>query len=177
MSWQSESPIRWQGYLLALQSMFTCPQFPWVSGQYAFSSIWYIYIYYQVWIIHTHTTVTHLKQNEAQSADAKSPTLWRSHYTDCAAPVTSMSVDKCWEWEEMNGSIKQYFKNPKKQKFSDQHTRELISARKTSHTFEDTYMFLWWSLCTLYKLHACQVRVTIGNSDICCCTCVTSFKR
>ena len=31
-------------------------------------------------------------------------------------------------------------------------------------------MYFWWSLCTLY-LHACQVRVTIGDSGLCCCTC------
>ena len=34
---------------------------------------------------------------------------------------------------------------------------------------------LWWSLCTLYLL-ACQVRVTVGHSGL-CCVCVTSFKR
>ena len=32
----------------------------------------------------------------------------------------------------------------------------------------------WWSLCTLY-LHACQVRVTVGDSGL-CCPCVTYFK-
>ena len=26
-------------------------------------------------------------------------------------------------------------------------------------------MYLWWSLCTLYLL-ACQVRVTIGTTDV-----------
>ena len=31
--------------------------------------------------------------------------------------------------------------------------------------------YLWWSLCTLY-LHACQVRFTVGDSGLCCCTCV-----
>ena len=40
-------------------------------------------------------------------------------------------------------------------------------------------MYLWWSLCTLYSctlyLLACQVRVTIGDSCLCCCVCVTSF--
>ena len=36
-------------------------------------------------------------------------------------------------------------------------------------------MYLWWSLYTLY-LHACQVRVTVGDSGLCCCVCVTSFK-
>ena len=35
---------------------------------------------------------------------------------------------------------------------------------------------LWWSLCTLY-LHACQVRVTIGDSGLCCCGCVMYFER
>ena len=29
-------------------------------------------------------------------------------------------------------------------------------------------MYLWWSLCTLY-LHACEVRVTVGDSGLCCC--------
>ena len=33
-----------------------------------------------------------------------------------------------------------------------------------------------WSLCTLY-LHACQVRVTVGDSGLCCCTCVMSIER
>ena len=37
-------------------------------------------------------------------------------------------------------------------------------------------VYLWWSLCTLH-LHACQVRVTIGDSGLCCCTCVTYFAR
>ena len=36
-------------------------------------------------------------------------------------------------------------------------------------------MYLWWSLCTLY-LHAHEVRVTIGDSCL-CCTCVTYFER
>ena len=31
-------------------------------------------------------------------------------------------------------------------------------------------------LCTLY-LHACQVRVTVGDSGLCCCSCVTCFER
>ena len=31
-------------------------------------------------------------------------------------------------------------------------------------------------LSTLY-LHACQVRVTVGNSGLCCCVYVTSFER
>ena len=36
-------------------------------------------------------------------------------------------------------------------------------------------MYLWWSLCTLH-LHACQVRVTVGDSGL-CCTCVTYFEH
>ena len=35
-------------------------------------------------------------------------------------------------------------------------------------------MYLWWSLSTLY-LHACQVRVAVGDSGL-CCTCVTYFE-
>ena len=31
-------------------------------------------------------------------------------------------------------------------------------------------MYLWWSLCTLYLL-ACQVRVIIGDSGLCCTLC------
>ena len=34
---------------------------------------------------------------------------------------------------------------------------------------------LWWSLCTLYLL-ACQVRVTAGDSGLCCCVHVASFE-
>ena len=34
----------------------------------------------------------------------------------------------------------------------------------------------WWSLCTLY-LHTCQVGVTVGDSGLGCCTCVTCFER
>ena len=34
----------------------------------------------------------------------------------------------------------------------------------------------WWSLCTLY-LHACQVRVTTGDSGLCCCTRVKYFEH
>ena len=30
--------------------------------------------------------------------------------------------------------------------------------------------------CTVY-LHACQMRVTVGDSDLCCCACVMSFER
>ena len=51
----------------------------------------------------------------------------------------------------------------------NQHTRELISTQNMWHGY------LWLSLCALY-LHACQVRVTAGNSGLCCCTCVMYFE-
>ena len=38
------------------------------------------------------------------------------------------------------------------------------------------YVYLWWSLFTLY-LHSCQVRVTVGDSGLCCCICGTYFER
>ena len=37
-------------------------------------------------------------------------------------------------------------------------------------------IYLWWSLRSLY-LHACPVRVTVGDSCLCCCTCATYFER
>ena len=37
------------------------------------------------------------------------------------------------------------------------------------------FLFFRWGLRTLY-LHACQVRVTVGDSGL-CCACVTSFER
>ena len=37
-------------------------------------------------------------------------------------------------------------------------------------------MYLWWGLCTSY-LHACQMRVTVGDSCLCCCSYVTYSKR
>ena len=40
-------------------------------------------------------------------------------------------------------------------------TRYINSTRGT---FSKRY--IWWSLCTLY-LHACHVRVTVGNSGLC----------
>ena len=46
----------------------------------------------------------------------------------------------------------------------------------TTTTKNPQRMYLWWCLCTLY-LHACQVRVTVGDSGLCCCTCVLYFER
>ena len=37
-------------------------------------------------------------------------------------------------------------------------------------------MYVWWSSCTLY-LHARQVRVTTGDSGLCCWVCVTPFEH
>ena len=65
----------------------------------------------------------------------------------------------------------------------NQHTRELtlVLERHNSSTTTKTWvaysnlrMYLCWSLRTLY-LHACQVRATVGDSGLCCRTCVTSL--
>ena len=54
------------------------------------------------------------------------------------------------------------------------YTQGLYEQRESA---QKVTMYLWWSLCTLY-LHACQVRVTVGDSGFCCCcTCVTYFER
>ena len=39
-----------------------------------------------------------------------------------------------------------------------------------------TGLYLWWSLYTLYLL-ACQMRVTIGDSGLCCSVCVSSSEH
>ena len=46
--------------------------------------------------------------------------------------------------------------------------RNVVMTRLTS-----VRMYLWWSLCALY-LHACQVRVAVDDSGL-CCSCVTYF--
>ena len=48
--------------------------------------------------------------------------------------------------------------------WQQQKTRWLKSMRR----------YLRWSLCTVY-LHACHLRVTVGNSGLHCCTCVTFY--
>jgi len=51
----------------------------------------------------------------------------------------------------------------------NQHTREITSAAKM--------MYLrWWSYVPCILL-ACHVSVTVGDSGLCCCVCVTSFER
>ena len=47
-------------------------------------------------------------------------------------------------------------------------------ASKYKYINSNRGTYFWWSLCTLYLL-ACQVRVTVGDSGLCCCVCVTSF--
>ena len=51
--------------------------------------------------------------------------------------------------------------------------RFFVSIKKK---FLKLKMYLWWCLCTL-RLHACQVRVTMDDSGLCCYTCVTYFER
>ena len=50
--------------------------------------------------------------------------------------------------------------------------KSFLVKLKVKH-FEDVPLV---ELCTLY-LHACQVRVTVGDSGLCCCTCVTHFEH
>ena len=54
--------------------------------------------------------------------------------------------------------------------------RYINTTRGTSSVQIQRYLriHLWWSLCTLY-LPACQVRVTVGDSGLCCCDCYDVF--
>ena len=69
------------------------------------------------------------------------------------------------------------------------HQREVSSVRSTHRRWSLVFTRMprfWnrtrpraplgWSLCTLY-LHACQLRVTVGDSNLCCCTWVSYFER
>ena len=51
----------------------------------------------------------------------------------------------------------------------------VVSLSQTVHQTK-IRMCVWWSLCTLH-LQACQVRVTVGHSGLCCCTSATYFER
>ena len=42
---------------------------------------------------------------------------------------------------------------------------------------EDVPLAEFMYLVKLYNLHACKVRVTIGDSGLCCCTCVCYVFR
>ena len=55
--------------------------------------------------------------------------------------------------------------------FESSYTRYINSTRSTSSKMY-IQRRISWSWCTLY-LHACQVRVTVGDSGLCCCTRVT----
>ena len=44
-----------------------------------------------------------------------------------------------------------------------------------ANKLKGTWMYLWWSLCSLH-LHACQVSISVGDSGLCCCACVMTFK-
>ena len=76
----------------------------------------------------------------------------------------------------------------------NQHTRELISARKTSHKYlqqqrpaSPTVTLTRQAgkykvhpggvYASCISLHACQVRVTVGDSGLCCCACVMYFEH
>ena len=49
-------------------------------------------------------------------------------------------------------------------------------VQKTKNKLETLTMYFWWSFCTVHLL-ACQMRVSVGESDLCRCACVTSFER
>ena len=67
--------------------------------------------------------------------------------------VTMIGVDSSVMWTQA------FDKNLKQ---SEAHSNRVESIHKDVHLVE---------LCTLY-LHKCQVRVTVGDSGLCCCTCV-----
>ena len=48
-----------------------------------------------------------------------------------------------------------------KQNLNTQKVQKNVDFNRT------TRMYLGWNLCTLY-LHACQVRVTVGDLGLCC---------
>ena len=48
------------------------------------------------------------------------------------------------------------------------------ASKYKEHKLHQT-MYLMWNLCTLYLL-ACQVKVTVGDSGLCCCVWLTSFE-
>ena len=50
-----------------------------------------------------------------------------------------------------------------------------LEVVKTPQQVRTQYMHLWSSLCAL-NLLARQVRVTVGDSGLCCCVCLMSFK-
>ena len=98
-----------------------------------------------------------LKQNEAQSAHAESTHKGVNQPSKYATPVQQQRPELptvTLTWHACKYKVHKLFSF-----FSF-----LLILR----------MYPWWSLCILY-LHACLVRVTTGDSDVCCCTCVKYF--
>ena len=54
-----------------------------------------------------------------------------------------------------------------------------IVSRDKILRFKNTVVIIIVMIITIiiYSIHACQVRVTVGDPGLCCCTCVTSFER
>ena len=54
---------------------------------------------------------------------------------------------------------------------------EVITETRTDYIITEGILrrYLWWRLRTLY-LHACRVRVPIGDSGLCCYACVMYFE-
>ena len=54
----------------------------------------------------------------------------------------------------------------------------LVQNRVLRSVHEASFLrtYLWWSSCTLYLL-ACQMRVTVRDSGVCCCVHLTSLER
>ena len=93
--------------------------------------------------------VTNLKQNESQSAHAES-----KHK---GVHKRSKSVTQVQQQRPESPTVT-FTWHACKYKVQKLHPTPLVS------------------LCTLY-LHTCQVKVTVGDSGLCCCTCVTYFER
>ena len=65
--------------------------------------------------------------------------------------------------------------SPAKDKFTKKTGRRIHSLHNQQLDLQTPTSSDWWSLCTLY-VRACQVRVTVGDSDLCCCIFVTYFE-
>ena len=124
--------------------------------------------------------ILNLKQNEAQSAHAESTHKGASqrlkHATQVQqrreSPTTTLTWIAC---------------KCKVHKLMPVHTCVTECARIVGYIYicvcvcvtgghPFLRMYLWWSLCTLY-LHACQLRVAVGDSGLCCCACIACFKQ
>ena len=94
-------------------------------------------------------------------------------------------------WNHVLGELTGKQSGTSKQQSSYKTNKCLCFRRKYGeklqmHTLKVTYIIavylsilrthLWWNSCTLY-LHACHVRVAVGDSGLCCCVCVASFER